>query len=234
MRRLLLLLTSTCMAVADFVAAAGPAEVVTAPVRLPRQSRDPRGNKTTRASPALAERTRMRQLEKPVLYLLVLFVALLAGCGSAGKSGTFSSQNYGYSAALPAGWAGRQAQSQWIGGGSPGFEDSDVDVFTGPNGIIVIAYGKATSQNLAAYTKANLQATASSHQCPAVPKSDRAITVGGAPARLLNAPCQGLSIETAITIHAGKGIVFVSQLSSGTRADRAAFRRFLAGIQFPQ
>jgi hypothetical protein len=68
----------------------------------------------------------------------------------------------------------------------------------------------------------------------AVPASDQAITIGGAPARLLSIQCQGLSIETAITIHAGKAIVFTSQLSSGTRADRAAFRRFLTGIRFQQ
>ena len=135
----------------------------------------------------------------PALYLLALMVALLTGCGSAGKPGTFSSQNYGYSTALPAGWSGHQAAYPWNGGGSPGFEDSDIDLFGGPNGITVIAHG--------------------------------AIAIGGGPARLLSIQCQGLSIETAITIHAGKAIVFTSQLSSGTRADRAAFRRFLTGIR---
>jgi len=136
-----------------------------------------------------------------------------------------------YSAALPAGWSGHQAEDRCSGGGSPSFEDNDIDLFTGPNGIIVIAYGAASSQSLAAYTKATLQAAAVFHSCPATPAADQAITVGGALARLLNAPCQGLSIETAITIHAGKAIVFVSQLPSGTRAERAAFRKFLAGIR---
>ena len=172
--------------------------------------------------------------EVPALYLLALIVALLAGCGSAGKPGTFSSQNYGYSTALPAGWSGHQATYPWNGGGSPGFEDSDVDLFGGPNGITVMAYGTASPESLTAYTRTNIQEAAAIHSCPAVPASDRAITIGGAPARLLSIQCQGLSIETAITIHAGKAIVFTSQLPSGTRADGAAFRRFLAGIQFQQ
>ena len=94
-----------------------------------------------------------------------------------------------------------------------------------------MGYGTASPQSLAAYTRATAQATGAAHQCPAVPASDQAITVGGAPARLLSTPCQGLPIETAITMHAGKAIVFVSQIPSGTRADHAAFRRFLAGIQ---
>lgn len=184
-----------------------------------------------RITPVLAERTRKWLLEKPALCMLALAVALLTGCGSAGP-GTFSSQNYGYSVAHSAGWSGRQASYPWGGAGSPGFEDNDVDIFSGPNGIAVMAYGAASRASLAAYTRATVQAAAAIHSCPAVPASDQAITIGGAPARLLSTPCQGLSIETAITIHAGKAIVFVSNLASGTRADRATFRRFLAGIRF--
>lgn len=184
-----------------------------------------------RTTPALTERTQKWQLEKPVLCMLALTVALLTGCGSAGP-GTFSSQNYGYRVAHSAGWSGRQASYHWPGAGSPGFEDNDVDIFSGPNGITVIAYGGASRESLAAYTRATVQAAAAEHACPAVPASDQAITIGGAPARLLSTPCQGLSIETAITIHAGKAIVFTCNLASGTRADRATFRRFLAGIRF--
>jgi len=167
----------------------------------------------------------------PALLAALLAVAgVLAGCASSAPS-TFTSQNYGYSAALPAGWSSHQAGSQWDGLGSPGFEDGDVDLFTGPNGIVVMAYGTASPQSLAAYTRATVQAAAAAHQCPAVPASDQAITVGGVPARLLSTSCQGLSIGTAITIHGGKAVVFTSQLPSGTGAGRAAFRRFLAGIR---
>jgi hypothetical protein len=202
-----------------------------AAIRTLWRSRNTKDSNTTRTTPALAEHTRKWQLEKPALYMLALTVALLAGCGSAGP-GTFSSQNYGYSVAHSAGWSGKQASYHWPGAGSPGFDDSDVDLFSGPNGITVIAYGAASRASLVAYTRATAQAATAEHQCPAVPASDQAITIGGAPARLLSTSCQGLSIETAITVHAGKAIVFTSNLASGTKSDRAAFRRFLAGIRF--
>jgi hypothetical protein len=169
----------------------------------------------------------------PALYLLALIVALLTGCGSGGAPGTFTSQHYGYTAALPAGWANtKQAAQQWNGTGSPGYDEGDVDLFTGPNNIIAWAFATSSSDSLTAYAKATAQAATSVHQCPAVPKTNQAITIGGAPARLLSMNCQGLPVEMAITIHAGKAIVFVSQQPSGTRADRVAFRRFLAGIRF--
>ena len=169
----------------------------------------------------------------PALCLLALIVALLTGCSSSSKPSTFSSQHYGYTAALPAGWASsHQAGQQWDGTGSPGYEESGVDLFTGPNSIIAWAFATASPESLAAYTKATAQAAATAHQCPAVPETDQAITTGGAPARLLSMHCQGLPVQMAITIHAGKAIVFVSEQPSGTRADRVAFRRFLAGIRF--
>jgi hypothetical protein len=167
----------------------------------------------------------------PALCLPALIVTLLAGCASSSTPGKFSSQYYGYTAALPAGWSGKQAGYQWAGAGSPGFEDDDVDLFSGPNGISAMAFGAASSESLAAYTRATVQAAAAEHQCPAAPAA-QAITLGGAPARLLSMQCQGLRIETAITTHAGKALVFVSQLPSGTKSDRAVFSRFLDGIRF--
>jgi hypothetical protein len=45
-----------------------------------------------------------------------------------------------------------------------------------------------------------------------------------------------LPVGTAVTIHSGTAFVFASQNTSGVaadyRADRAAFRKFLARIQF--
>ncbi len=198
----------------------------------PGPSRETAGTRRQPQAPCGARRRAGRTGGVPALAALVAIAALLTGCGSGGAPGTFSSQHYGYTAALPAGWAGRQAGQQWNGTGSPGFEDGDVDLFTGPNSIIAMAYATASSQSLAAYTSATVQAAAAAHQCPAVPQTDQAITIGGAPARLLSVHCQGLPIQTAITTHAGKAIVFVSQEPSGTRADRVAFRKFLAGIRF--
>jgi hypothetical protein len=167
--------------------------------------------------------------EVPALAALRAVAGALAGCPSSAPS-AFTSQNYGYSGALPAGWSSHQAGYKWPGLLSPSFEDSDVNLITGPNGIVVMGYGTATPHSVSAYTKATVQA-APAHQCPAVPASDQAITVGGAPARLPSMRCQGLPIDTAITQFMQEAVVFASQIPSGTRADRAAFRRFLADIR---
>jgi hypothetical protein len=61
---------------------------------------------------------------------------------------------------------------------------------------------------------------------------------GGAPAQLLTMQCvagSGSLVETAVTIHAGTAFVLTAQNQAGAianhRADRAAFRNFLAGIR---
>jgi hypothetical protein len=73
------------------------------------------------------------------------------------------------------------------------------------------------------------------------PQTNQAITIGGAPARLLTmqcAPQSGFPVEIAVTVHHGTAFVFASQNSLGAaadhRADRAAFRNFLAGIRLLQ
>ena len=94
-----------------------------------------------------------------------------------------------------------------------------------------------TKQSLAAYTTATTRASAAAHPCPATPQTDQAITIGGEPARLLNMQCppgSGFLVELAVTIHDGTAYVFASQNPTGSgshSADRAAFRKFLAGIQ---
>jgi hypothetical protein len=93
---------------------------------------------------------------------------------------------------------------------------------------------------VAHYIKTTMQAAAAAHPCPKVPQTDQAITIGGAPARLLGMQCppeSGFLVETAVTIRHGIAFVFASQNPSGTTptdqpADRAAFRKFLAGIRF--
>ena len=164
----------------------------------------------------------------PSLAALLAVAGALAGCASLAPS-AFTSQNYGYSAALPAGWSSHQAGYKWPGLLSPSFEDSDVNLFTGPNGIVVMGYGTATPHSVSAYTKATVQA-APAHQCPAVPASDQAITVGGArPAAQHALP--GSSDRHGDHHSCQQAVVFASQIPSGTGADRAAFRRFLAGIR---
>jgi hypothetical protein len=195
----------------------------------------------------------------PVLATSLSMIALLAGCASSATTGPsapptqsaaaaastpaaaslFTSRHYGYTEALPAGWLSDvQATQQWDGTGAPGYEDNVVDLFQGPGGVEAWAIAAPTKENLAAYTRTTTRATAAAHPCPATPQTDQAITIGGAPAQLLNMQCppgSGFLVELAVTIHDGTAFVFASQNSSGTgsqSADRAAFRKFLASIRF--
>ena len=194
----------------------------------------------------------------PVLAASVIMIALLAGCTSSASTGPsasptrsptatastpaaaglFTSRHYAYTEALPAGWTGGQATQQWNGTGSPGDDDSAVDLFQGPDGIQAWAIATPTKENLTAYTTTTTRASAAAHPCPATPQTDHAITVGGAPAQLLSMQCppgSSFLVELAITVHDGTAFVFASQNPSGTgghSADRAAFRKFLASIRF--
>jgi hypothetical protein len=199
-----------------------------------------------------------RTSSPPVARLgLLAVVALAAGCSSAATSPSsasparspapaasapaapvFTSRQYGYTAVLPAGWTGAQATQQWDGTGAPGEEDSVVDLFHGPGGVEAWAYAASTKENLRAFAQTTSRAAAAAHPCPAVPQTDQAITIGGAPARLLSMHCppgSGFLVETAVTMHHGTAFVFASQNPTGmTAGDRAAFRKFLAGIRLQQ
>ena len=196
----------------------------------------------------------------PALFALLIVGAALAGCASsagartAGASPThspalaastpaaartFTSRHYGYTEALPAGWRlVTQATQQWDGKGAPGYEDSVVDLFAGPGGVQAWALAAPTKESLAAYAKATIRAAHAGHPCPAAPQTNQAITIGGAPARLLGMQCpagSGFLVETAVTIRHGTAFVFASQNPTGTTpTDRGAFRKFLAGLTLPR
>ena len=196
----------------------------------------------------------------PALFVLLIVGAVLAGCASSAgahtasaspahspapaastpaAARTFTSRHYGYTETLPAGWASAaQATQPWDGKGAPGEEDSVVDLFHGPSGVQAWAIAAPTKESLAAYASATIRAAHAGHPCPAAPQTNQAITIGGAPARLLTMQCpagSGFLVETAVTIHHGTAFVFASQNPSGTTpADRPAFSKFLAGIAFPR
>jgi hypothetical protein len=216
-------------------------------------------------APAGVRRLARRTGGTPSRAAFVILIALLAGCSSsaptspsatptrsapaaastapaatstASAAGTFTSRNYGYMAALPAGWSSYvQATRQWDGQGAPSDQDNFVDLFNGPGGVEAWATAAATKESLAAYTKATIRAAAAEHPCPTTPQTDQAITIGAEPARLLNMQCppgSGFLVEMATTIHDGTAYVFTSENPTGSGnqiADRAAFRKFLAGIQ---
>jgi hypothetical protein len=152
-----------------------------------------------------------------------------------------TSRHYGYTETLPPGWRLiTQATQQWDGKGAPGYEDPSVDFFLGPRGVEAWALAAPTNKNLAAYTSATIRASRAAHPC-SPPQTSQAITIGGAPARLLTMQCpahSGFLVEIAVTVRRGTAFVFASQHPPGTPvhkpADRAAFRKFLAGIRLQQ
>ena len=207
-----------------------------------------------------AEAVRRRVIKRRVVEaaaaaaaVAVIAVIIPVGIGALGRAHkppgggyaaarVFTSRQYGYTEALPAVWRlARQATRQWDGKGAPGYETPVVDLFQGPGSLQAWAIAAPTNKNLAAYTSATIRASHLAHPCPAVPQTDQAITIGGAPARLLGmqcAPGSGFLVEIAVTVHNGTAFVFASQHQPGTPvhypADRAAFRRFLAGIRLQQ
>jgi hypothetical protein len=213
----------------------------------------------SRHSPPIPCRTRHRGWrigEMSALFALLTVAGVLAGCASSATTGPsatpthtsaatastpaatriFTSRHYDYAEALPAGWlSGGQATQQWDGTGAPGSEDSVVDLFQGPGGVEAWAIAAPTKENLPAYTSTTIGASNAGHQCPPVTQASQAITIGGAPARLLAFQCpagSGFLVEIAITVHDGTAFLFASQNPTGTKAtDRAAFRKFLAGIR---
>ena len=195
----------------------------------------------------------------PAHFVLLIVAAVLAGCASSAGAHTASaspthspalaastpaaarivtSRHYGYTEALPAGWRlVTQATQQWDGKGAPGYDTRVVDLFQGPGGVQAWALAAPTKKSLAAYTTATIRAARAAHPS-SPPQSNRAITIGGAPARLLTviAPAgSGFLVEIAVTVHHGTAFVFASLNPSGTTpTDRPAFRKFLAGITFPR
>ena len=198
-------------------------------------------------------RRRVVEFTAAAAAVAVIAVIIPVGIGALGRahgrpnSGpaaarVVTSREYGYTEALPAGWRLiTQATQRWNGTGGPGYDTNVVDLFIGPVQIQAWAIAAPTNKNLAAYTSATIRASHLAHPCPAVPQTDQAITIGGAPARLLGmqcAPGSGFLVEIAVTVHHGTAFVFASQHQPGTPvhypADRAAFRRFLAGIRLQQ
>jgi hypothetical protein len=163
------------------------------------------------------------------------------GRSNPGPSRVVTSREYGYTEALPARWRSvRQAAQRWNGQGSPGDGDPFVDLFRGPRGVEAWASATSTKASLAAYTRTVMQASLAVHGCPAVTQTSQAITIGGAPARLLAFQCpagSGFLVEIAVTVHHGTAFVFGSQnpfkfgSQNPRKADRAAFGNFLAGIR---
>ena len=197
-------------------------------------------------------RRRVVEFAAAAAAVAVIAVIIPVGIGALGRAhrppgGGYAagrivtSRHYGYTEALPAGWRlVTQATQQWDGKGAPGYDSPAVDLFQGPGSLQAWADAAPTHKSLAAYTSATIRASRAAHPCSR-PHTDQAITIGGAPARLLSMQCpsgSGFLVEIAVTVHHGTAFVFASQHQPGTPvhypADRAAFRNFLAGIRLQQ
>jgi hypothetical protein len=58
---------------------------------------------------------------------------------------TFTSETYGYSLAVPAGWTTVQATTAWDGQGAPGSGEAQADQFVGPASASAWAYAAGTA-----------------------------------------------------------------------------------------
>ena len=200
-------------------------------------------------------RRRVVEYAAAAAAVAVIAVIIPVGIGALGRAHkppgggyaaarTVTSRHYGYTEALPAGWRlASQATRRWNGQGSPGDGDSVVDLFRGPRGVEAWASATSTKASLAAYTATVIRAAHANHPCPVRPQINQAITIGGAPARLLGmqcAPGSGFLVEIAVTVHHGTAFVFGSQnpfkfgSQNPRKADRAAFHNFLDGIRLPR
>jgi hypothetical protein len=192
-------------------------------------------------------RRRVTEFAAGAMALAAIAVIIPVGIGALGRapapsnpgpSRMVTSEHYGYTEALPAGWRlARQATRQWNGTGGPGYDRPFVDLFAGPRGIAAWAYAAPTKKSLAAYTSATIRAARAGHPC-SPPQTGQATTIGREPARLLGMQCppgSGFLVEIAVTIHHGTAFLFASQNPSGTTpTDRADFHKFLGGIRFPR
>jgi hypothetical protein len=155
-----------------------------------------------------------------------------AGASAQAAARVFSSRLYGYTVALPAGWSADPGE-RWGGTGAPG----PVDVFRGQPYVAAWAFTVPRPANPAAWATA-ITRTAAQLPCPAAPQTSQAVTIGGVPARLIGMRCPargGVLMLTAVTTGGQSALVVTFEDSSGIsaaeRADRAAFREFLAGIR---
>jgi hypothetical protein len=157
---------------------------------------------------------------------------------SAGAT-TFTSNIYGYSASIPAGWISVPATEQWDGTASPGNDDPVNDQWSSPG--TASAWGRAApfSGNLAVYTKDAVATNAKYHgdTCPPTPASQDSIMIGAERGTLLAWNC-GILINVGVTVHKGVAYFFGFRdpgvNASTDPTDRATFTALLESVQFPK
>ncbi len=153
---------------------------------------------------------------------------------------SFTSQTYGYSLTLPAGWTAlKPATERWTGAGAPSHDAAVADLFMSASGTIAWVYAAPTTKSLAALTAQQTAADAAEHPCPAKPEIDQSAEIGGEAARLTVKHCPevgGILVVMAALIHNGVGYILYFQRPPGSLPDPndvAAFQALLGGLRLP-
>ena len=152
---------------------------------------------------------------------------------------TYTSQLYGYSIVLPAGWSVGAARIRWDGASAPGNAFSSVDRFVSPATVSAFGYAGPVTTDLDRFAKDTIAWTVRDHgdTCPAAaPEATEPIQFGGEDGMLLSWNC-GILINQALLVRDGTGFVFVMRdpaVQAATDAtDRALLEGLLDSVTFP-
>lgn len=151
---------------------------------------------------------------------------------------TFTSEIYGYSVAVPAGWSSIAATARWDGISGVKSDSPEVDRWTSSG--TAAAWGSAApyTKDLKSYTTKTIADTAKYHgdTCTRPPETQGVITVGGERGTLISWNC-GILINVAVTVHHGIGYTFgfrdPAVAAATDPTDRAIFVGALGSVRFP-
>ena len=148
---------------------------------------------------------------------------------------TFTSEAYGYTLTLPAGWTATQAEGSWDPDVMPYPRQPGIDSFRGPAGLrgLMTSRPLAPSEDLDTATDALITQLTEDPIC-GEPLERADVTVADAPARLVRYHCvDGFDVFNVATVREGALYVFGYIAAEGD-ADgaRAAVDAILASISF--
>jgi hypothetical protein len=150
----------------------------------------------------------------------------------------FTSELYGYTVTVPAGWTSAAAILRWDGTKQPGPE-AETDQFVGPGDMTAWAFAGPFRGDLTAFVADRIAATARDHSdtCPvAEPEINERLQIGRQAWVLLGWDC-GALINTAVTVRAGVAYTFnfrdLDLRAATDPDDRAIFLSMLDSVELP-
>jgi hypothetical protein len=151
---------------------------------------------------------------------------------------TFTSMQYGYTVAVPAGWSSLAATARWDGVAGVKSDSPEVDSWISRAEPGSWGSAAAYAKDLASYTTKAIADTSKYHgdTCTAPPEAKDVITIGGEAGTLLSYNC-GILINIGVTVHKGIGYTFgfrdPAVQAATDPADRAIFTDLLKSVRFP-